>query len=338
MKEKVHHYPQRFFSVARFLEMVQHDFAKDTHDPAACILSMEDSYYRTVLVYRLLREDVLVFDQDMYFEETECNYVASDPESDFYLFKYVYEASRPLRIEHQQTSFCITEGFLGICNNFGSHKLWVPAGFEGKMLQILIERSFLEEFVHLDSFRKTPLEDVLFNKSGEMLTIDFLPQFLKRRLDKLVSLLHLPTNRPFDKLNMLAAVAGLLENFFGLYLHEKQQEEEGSPLEINAILSRIAGYLKQNLHLPFPGMDYLAKYFGISISTLKRHFVTQYKVTPHGYFRNLQMEEAKRLLERTTIPITEIGYKMGFDSPGNFTRVFKKVHERCPTSYRRNRD
>lgn len=336
MKERIHHYPQQFFSVARFLEVVQHGFASDMHDPKTCTLSMRGTYYRTDLVYRLLREDVLVFDQTMHFDETECNCVAAEEDGDFYLFKYVYEANKPLRLEQGNSDFAISEGFLGICSNFGNHNLWVPAGFDGKMLQILIERSFLEEFVQLDSFRRTSLKNLLFNKSSEILTINFLPQFLKRRLDKLVSLLYLPTDTPFDKLNMLTAVTDLLRNFLGLYVHQEDGDDAGRPADINSILVEIVRHLDNNLHLPFPGMGYLAKYFGISVSTLKRHFSTKYKVTPHGYFRNLQMQEARRLLKKTTIPITEIGYKMGFDSPGNFTRVFKKVYDVSPTFYRKD--
>ena len=43
---------------------------------------------------------------------------------------------------------------------------------------------------------------------------------------------------------------------------------------------------------------------------------------------------AKSLLEEDELPIIDIGYECGFNTPSQFIRAFKKTVEKTPSEYR----
>ncbi|HYH05260.1 MAG TPA: helix-turn-helix domain-containing protein, partial [Bacillota bacterium] len=58
------------------------------------------------------------------------------------------------------------------------------------------------------------------------------------------------------------------------------------------------------------------------------HFVT--------YLTRLRIEQAKLLLEDVTVRAYEVGFRVGYDDPTYFSKVFKKVVGLTPTEYRQN--
>lgn len=257
--EVIHEYPQQFFSVGKFLELVDHDFANDEHDAEACTLDIDGGYYSNRVVYRLLRNDVLIFDQDVLCREAEHSTVSANPEGQFYLFKYVHAQNLPLEIRSNGVATTVETGFFGFCNNHGNHEIIHPAGFMGRYLQVLVEHSFLDDFVNLGPFEQSVLHDVLFGQCGDMFTMPAVHNTLRRRLDKLVRLVRQPPGKPFDKLRMLGAIAELLEVFFEIHIAESKVEvPTGSPRH-EAAVDSAASYLADNLGQPFPGLPYLSR-------------------------------------------------------------------------------
>ena len=58
--------------------------------------------------------------------------------------------------------------------------------------------------------------------------------------------------------------------------------------------------------------------------------------TPRDYIRHLRVECARRLLETTSLPVSEVGQQAGFGEAAYFTRVFRAATGRTPTEYRRS--
>lgn len=60
----------------------------------------------------------------------------------------------------------------------------------------------------------------------------------------------------------------------------------------------------------------------------KFHFIRLFKdiygKTPHHYLTQVRIDNAKLLLSKN-IPVTEVSFAVGFDSPTSFTAVFKKI-------------
>ena len=70
----------------------------------------------------------------------------------------------------------------------------------------------------------------------------------------------------------------------------------------------------------------------------EKYFITVFKKytleTPHAILNKLKLLEAKKLLETTELPITEIAKKCGFTSANTFTKLFKSKFDVNPKLYR----
>jgi len=55
------------------------------------------------------------------------------------------------------------------------------------------------------------------------------------------------------------------------------------------------------------------------------------------YIQNRRIEEAKRLLRYTSLPIADIAEKLNFDTSSYFVRAFAKAEGVTPLRYRENK-
>jgi transcriptional regulator GlxA family with amidase domain len=69
--------------------------------------------------------------------------------------------------------------------------------------------------------------------------------------------------------------------------------------------------------------------------TFKRRFVAGTGVTPLEYAQRLRIEDAKRRLERTEAPVDEISWRVGYEDPAFFRRLFKRTTGMAPGAYRK---
>lgn len=69
--------------------------------------------------------------------------------------------------------------------------------------------------------------------------------------------------------------------------------------------------------------------------TFKRRFTNATGYPPIDYVQRLRIEDAKRRLERTDAPVDDIGWKVGYEDPSFFRRLFKRTTGLSPGVYRR---
>jgi transcriptional regulator GlxA family with amidase domain len=69
--------------------------------------------------------------------------------------------------------------------------------------------------------------------------------------------------------------------------------------------------------------------------TFKRRFTSATGLTPIDYIQRLRIEDAKRRLERTDASVDEISWKVGYEDPAFFRRLFKRTTEMTPGAYRK---
>ena len=67
---------------------------------------------------------------------------------------------------------------------------------------------------------------------------------------------------------------------------------------------------------------------------LLRSFKAQEGVTPLYYHHKIRCDNAKKLLSRTDLSITEVGEQVGFVSSSHFAHIFKKMEGCTPSEYR----
>lgn len=78
----------------------------------------------------------------------------------------------------------------------------------------------------------------------------------------------------------------------------------------------------------------LATLSGQSLSSFKREFQKNYNDTPANYIRTTRLKEAQKLLQISTLSISEICYQVGFNDLSHFSKVFKKRVGISPAEYR----
>jgi AraC family transcriptional regulator of adaptative response / DNA-3-methyladenine glycosylase II len=84
-------------------------------------------------------------------------------------------------------------------------------------------------------------------------------------------------------------------------------------------------------------VEILAARLGIGSRHLSRLFTRHLGASPTQVARTARVQRAKRLLDTTDLPMSEIAFRSGFRSLRRFNTVFAEVYRRPPTEIRRSR-
>jgi transcriptional regulator GlxA family with amidase domain len=79
----------------------------------------------------------------------------------------------------------------------------------------------------------------------------------------------------------------------------------------------------------------LAKMAGVSISTFSRRFKRLTGLGLEGYLQKRRLDEAKRLLKATRLPVFRIAKDCGFKSNPYFIQLFRSKNGDPPQEFRR---
>jgi len=96
----------------------------------------------------------------------------------------------------------------------------------------------------------------------------------------------------------------------------------------------IEEHLRSHLAEPF-SMEELSKRFGLSTGYLHSLFRKQTGTTIGQMLLSLRVEEAKKLLGETSLPVERICYRCGFSDPSNFYRQFRRQTGAVPGAFRK---
>ncbi len=81
-------------------------------------------------------------------------------------------------------------------------------------------------------------------------------------------------------------------------------------------------------------IDMLAQRVGLGARTFKRRFKQATTENPLNYLQRIRVEQAKLKLEKTTEPINNIIWSVGYEDVGNFRQLFKRFTGLTPKDYR----
>ena len=82
-------------------------------------------------------------------------------------------------------------------------------------------------------------------------------------------------------------------------------------------------------------VEQLVRRAGMAERSFGRRFAQATGMTPLAYVQRLRVEEAKRRLERTAEPVDEIGWRVGYEDPAFFRRLFRRITGLSPAAYRK---
>ena len=146
--------------------------------------------------------------------------------------------------------------------------------------------------------------------------------------------------KPFDIRLLLAKCCKLIKN------QERTNEPNSNEDKVNNMLiinennrklhDNIIQIIKKNFDNHDFDMDALASELKISRSSMFMRFKELFNMTPNELTLKLKLEEAMRMLkEEYNCNISEISYKLGFNSPQYFSRIFKSTYGVSPQSFRK---
>lgn len=102
----------------------------------------------------------------------------------------------------------------------------------------------------------------------------------------------------------------------------------------DALIGRCQEWIAENYVCTNP-VATMAEHSGLKPRTFARRFHAATGYLPMDYVHTLRIEEAKQLIERDTGGLDEIGFKVGYEDPTFFRRLFKRKAGLTPAAYRK---
>lgn len=102
---------------------------------------------------------------------------------------------------------------------------------------------------------------------------------------------------------------------------------------VNEVLSYINNNLDENLDLKT--LSEVSNFSTFHFHRIMRSFLNE----PIGsYIVRIRLEAAANFIVHTDLSITDIAYKIGYDTPSSFTRAFKKRFDVSPADFKENKN
>lgn len=130
-------------------------------------------------------------------------------------------------------------------------------------------------------------------------------------------------------------VSNQIENLLLMLLVQSQHYEKLSQ-EIPENLKYLIYYIDNN-YMNSLSLDYLSNFSNISKYYLCRLFNKYFRISPKEYITRLRLDNAKKMLETTTLPANAIGRIVGFENETYFYRLFKSRTGVSPSQYRKQK-
>ncbi|NQZ12737.1 MAG: AraC family transcriptional regulator [Algicola sp.] len=125
------------------------------------------------------------------------------------------------------------------------------------------------------------------------------------------------------------------QNVIGTYGVSRRVQQTTATLNGMEAIKAPLDYIKRNYMLDFSITD-LAKTAHLSVSALERRFKKYMAKTPKQFINEVRLENARRLLIETSLPIAVVGNESGFADHSYFTRRFAAMFNDIPSVYRKN--
>lgn len=94
-------------------------------------------------------------------------------------------------------------------------------------------------------------------------------------------------------------------------------------------VTRAVAWLREHFAQPLR-IEVLAEHVGMSESSLHHHFKAVTNMTPMQYQKQLRLYEARRLMLAEGLDVGEAGYTVGYQSPSQFSREYRRLYGLSP--------
>lgn len=116
-------------------------------------------------------------------------------------------------------------------------------------------------------------------------------------------------------------------------LYELERISNQADITIEETIKQAISYIEENYSKDITLND-IAKHVKLSSFHFSRLFKKHTNSTPHQYLISYRINNAKKLLYNSNLPINEIGFLCGFNSVSYFVTAFKNYTDYTPKKYR----
>ena len=145
--------------------------------------------------------------------------------------------------------------------------------------------------------------------------------------------------KPFDGAVLLAYLQSVIKN--REIQHHKSVAEQGLAPELKELaqpdkqfMNEALAILEQNYANPNFGVKEWTDSLHISYAVIYKRIVSLTGLPPVRFLQSYRLQKAKQLLENSNnVVVSEVAYRVGFNDPKYFTRVFVKQYGQTPTEF-----
>lgn len=177
----------------------------------------------------------------------------------------------------------------------------------------------------LEVLRETQIDTNKKEKAKRGIYVSQMEQALLNALTRFVHLLDTPEDIPvLAPLIKKEIIYRVLKGEHGERL--KQIAIEGSSTQqINHVIK----YIKQNYNKSLK-IEELAEIANMSVSSLYRYFTEITTMSPIQFQKQLRLQEARSLLLSESSNAADIAFRVGYESPTQFSREYSRMFSRPP--------
>lgn len=131
--------------------------------------------------------------------------------------------------------------------------------------------------------------------------------------------------------NKFQAASVLFEMISEIYA-EQNKKSDISKSE-KKVIENAVSFINEKYNVYFT-IDELAESCSVSPQYLCRIFQKNFQMRPFQYLALKRVQKAKELLQNTSLPVSEIAHKTGYEDFSYFCSIFKKLEGISPTQFR----
>jgi two-component system response regulator YesN len=142
--------------------------------------------------------------------------------------------------------------------------------------------------------------------------------------------------KPFSNLELISALDSLLlpnlmkeTNYFG----KSAAASKPSEIDLGNPIPSVLSYIHNHFYEPVT-LNEVADWVYLSASHFSRLFKAEMGVNFIEYLTKYRVDQSKRLIKMTSLPIEVIANNTGFTNAGYFATTFKRFEGKTPTEYR----
>jgi AraC-like DNA-binding protein len=214
-----------------------------------------------------------------------------------------------------------------------------------KLNTLIYSPSYINEFIRTLSSSHKALLDNPYNSSESRIQLSIHSRMLIKKWEsvELIKKLYYiaqtseePTGKLLQDALFHDALLSIIRNDFLAKFEPNQSSEKqskGIQQELYDRINLAKAYIADNYHQDI-SLDILAQLCNMSKFHFARVFKEQTHMSPYNYLIATRVEEAKHLLIQTSLPVTEIALRVGFNTHITLYNAFQKVLGISPSEYR----